>query len=61
LHIEPVMSYTDDSAMTRSLAESLIEKQNVDIIDIAKRFAKSYQKEPDRGYGSGAATVSISY
>jgi poly(ADP-ribose) glycohydrolase ARH3 len=55
------MLYTDDSAMTRSLAESLIEKRNVDIIDVAKRFARSYQKEPNRGYGSGAATVSILY
>ncbi|KAH0951344.1 hypothetical protein HN011_004638 [Eciton burchellii] len=54
---EPVMLYTDDSAMTRSLAESLIEKRNVDIIDVAKRFARSYQKEPNRGYGSGAATI----
>ncbi|XP_071574162.1 ADP-ribosylhydrolase ARH3 isoform X1 [Temnothorax nylanderi] len=54
---EPVMVYTDDSAMTRSLAESLIEKQDLDIVDVAKRFAKSYHKEPDRGYGAGTATV----
>ncbi|XP_077264725.1 ADP-ribosylhydrolase ARH3 isoform X2 [Temnothorax americanus] len=51
------MVYTDDSAMTRSLAESLIEKQDLDIVDVAKRFAKSYHEEPDRGYGAGTATV----
>jgi len=54
---EPVMEYTDDSAMTRSLTESLIEKRDVDIVDIAKRFAKSYQEEPHRRYGGGAITV----
>jgi len=56
--VEPVMEYTDDSAMTRSLAESLIEKQDLDIVDVAKRFAKSYHEKPDRGYGAGTAIVS---
>ncbi|KAL0111704.1 hypothetical protein PUN28_013121 [Cardiocondyla obscurior] len=54
---EPVMEYTDDSAMTRSLAESLIEKQDLDIVDLAQRFAKSYEEQPDRRYGSGTVTV----
>ncbi|XP_018303346.1 poly(ADP-ribose) glycohydrolase ARH3 isoform X3 [Mycetomoellerius zeteki] len=54
---EPVMEYTDDSAMTRSLAESLIEKQELDIVDVAKRFAKSYHERPDRGYGAGTVTA----
>ncbi|EGI59450.1 Poly(ADP-ribose) glycohydrolase ARH3 [Acromyrmex echinatior] len=53
---EPVMEYTDDSAMTRALAESLIEKQELDIVDVAKRFAKSYHERPDRGYGAGTVT-----
>lgn len=60
-YIEPVMPYTDDSAMTRALAESLIEKRDLDIIDVARRFAQSYQKEPERGYGPGAASVSMLY
>ncbi|XP_019887264.1 poly(ADP-ribose) glycohydrolase ARH3 isoform X2 [Ooceraea biroi] len=51
------MPYTDDSAMTRALAESLIDKRDLDIVDVAKRFARSYQNEPDRGYGAGAASV----
>lgn len=53
------MRYTDDSAMTCSLAESLIEKQDLDIVDVAKRFSKNYHEEPDRGYGAGTATVSF--
>ncbi|XP_018362694.1 PREDICTED: poly(ADP-ribose) glycohydrolase ARH3-like isoform X4 [Trachymyrmex cornetzi] len=54
---EPVMEYTDDSAMTRALAESLIEKQELDVVDVAKRFAKSYHERPDRGYGAGTVTA----
>ncbi|KAG5306393.1 ARHL2 glycohydrolase, partial [Pseudoatta argentina] len=54
---EPVMEYTDDSAMTRALAESLIVKQELDIVDVAKRFAKSYHERPDRGYGAGTVTI----
>lgn len=53
------MKYTDDSAMTRSVAESLVDKQDLDIVDIAKRLAKSYYQQPDRGYGAGAINVSI--
>jgi len=45
--------------MTRSLAESLIEKQDLDIVDVAKRFAKSFHEEPNRRYGIGTATVSF--
>lgn len=53
------MEFTDDSAMTRSLAESLIEKRDLDIIDVAKRFVESYYQEPYRGYGTGTITVSV--
>lgn len=55
----PVVQYTDDSAMTKSLAESLIERRDLDLIDLAKRFVKSYYQEPHRGYGSGVVTVCI--
>ncbi|KAL6267129.1 hypothetical protein P5V15_000208 [Pogonomyrmex californicus] len=54
---EPVMTYTDDSAMTRALAESLIEKRDLDIVDVAQRFARSYYENPDRGYGAGTITI----
>lgn len=56
---EPVMQYTDDSAMTRALAESLIEKQDLDIVDVAKRFTKSYHDELSRKNCYGAGTVTI--
>ncbi|XP_012140976.1 ADP-ribosylhydrolase ARH3 isoform X2 [Megachile rotundata] len=51
------MQFTDDSAMTRSLAESLIELKELDIVDIAKRFVKSYYQMPNRGYGPAVVTV----
>lgn len=54
---EPVMEFTDDSAMTRCIAESLIEKRDLDIIDVAKRFVESYYQEPYRGYGTGSISV----
>lgn len=57
--IAPVMQFTDDSAMTRSLAESLIERKSLDLVDVARRFVKSYYQEPNRGYGSAVVTVSI--
>nr|XP_050845157.1 ADP-ribosylhydrolase ARH3-like isoform X2 [Vespula vulgaris] len=53
----PVMQYTDDSAMSQSVAESLIEKGDLDLVDLAKRFVKSYYQEPNRGYGAGVVTV----
>lgn len=53
------MEFTDDSAMTRSLAESLIEKRDLDIVDVARRFVESYYQEPYRGYGAGSISVSI--
>lgn len=53
------MQFTDDSAMTLSLAESLIENKGLDVIDIATRFTKSYYQEPHRGYSPGVVTVSI--
>lgn len=43
--------------MTKSLAESLIEKKDLDLVDLAKKFVKSYYQEPQRGYGSGVVTV----
>ncbi|KAL7290293.1 hypothetical protein TKK_0015993 [Trichogramma kaykai] len=53
----PVIQYTDDSAMTKSVAESLIEKKDLDLKDLAMKFVKSYYLEPNRGYGSGVVTV----
>ncbi|CAB0036404.1 unnamed protein product, partial [Trichogramma brassicae] len=43
--------------MTKSVAESLIEKKDLDLKDLAIKFVKSYYLEPNRGYGSGVVTV----
>ncbi|XP_071871330.1 ADP-ribosylhydrolase ARH3 [Bombus fervidus] len=53
----PVMQFTDDSAMTYSLAKSLVDQKELDVVDVAKRFVKSYYQEPNRGYGMGVVTV----
>ncbi|XP_033339094.1 ADP-ribosylhydrolase ARH3 [Megalopta genalis] len=53
----PVMQFTDDSAMTYSLAKSLVEKKKLDAVDLAKRFVKRYYQEPNRGYGANIVTV----
>lgn len=55
----PVMRFTDDTAMTLTIAKSLVEKRTVDPIDIAKGFVQDYYQEPNRGYGAGVVTVSI--
>ncbi|XP_058806431.1 ADP-ribosylhydrolase ARH3-like [Phymastichus coffea] len=53
----PVMQYTDDSAMSKSVAQSLIDKKDIDLVDMAKKFVKSYYQEPHRGYGLSVVTV----
>lgn len=53
----PVMQFTDDSAMTYSLAKSLVERKELDMVDLAKRFVKSYYQEPNRGYAMGVLAV----
>ncbi|XP_043284797.1 ADP-ribose glycohydrolase ARH3-like [Venturia canescens] len=53
----PVIQYTDDSAMTRSIAQSLIEKRSLVLEDIAKKFVKNYYQEPNRGYGPSVINV----
>ncbi|XP_049631489.1 ADP-ribosylhydrolase ARH3 [Suncus etruscus] len=49
--------YTDDTAMTRALVQSLLAKEAFDEVDMAHRFAQEYKKDPDRGYGAGVITV----
>lgn len=51
------MQYTDDSAMSKDLAESLIECNGLDLTNLSRKFVKSYYKEPYRGYGSSVITV----
>ncbi|XP_069679686.1 ADP-ribosylhydrolase ARH3-like [Periplaneta americana] len=53
----PVKQYTDDAAMTKCLAESLITRGKFDALDVAKRFVKEYFNEPRRGYGQNVIDV----
>ncbi len=46
---------TDDTAMTRDIAESLLACRALDLDDLAQRFARSYRWH--RGYGPGAAAM----
>jgi len=47
----PRKGYTDDTAMTKSVAQCLIEKPAVDYVHLAKLFTEEYMREPRRGYG----------
>ncbi|RWS00714.1 Poly(ADP-ribose) glycohydrolase ARH3-like protein [Dinothrombium tinctorium] len=50
-------SYTDDTAMTKSVAESLLECKGFDAKDMAKRFTFEYEQQPKRGYGANVVDV----
>ena len=51
----PSLIYTDDTAMTLKLAESLVESNGFDGSDMAMRFATEFRDDPNRGYGGGVA------
>ncbi|CAL8127016.1 unnamed protein product [Orchesella dallaii] len=53
----PFKPYTDDTAMTKSVALSLTELKGFNGQDMAKRFTKEYFAEPKRGYGSAVHDV----
>lgn len=53
----PVKQYTDDAAMTKCIAESLIAQEKFDALDIAKRFVKEYFSDPRRGYGAQVVDI----
>ncbi|RWS29743.1 Poly(ADP-ribose) glycohydrolase ARH3-like protein [Leptotrombidium deliense] len=52
-----IYSYTDDTAMSRCLAESLLESNGFNAKDLAKRFTVEYYKQPRRGYGANVVDV----
>ncbi|XP_053123881.1 ADP-ribosylhydrolase ARH3-like isoform X1 [Hemicordylus capensis] len=54
---DKILWYSDDTAMTHSLVRSLLAKQDFDEVDMAKRFAEEYKRDPERGYGAGVTTV----
>jgi poly(ADP-ribose) glycohydrolase ARH3 len=49
--------YTDDTAMTIGLGESLIKKGYLDTQDMGERFKHNFKNEPWRGYASGPPTI----
>jgi len=49
--------YTDDSAMSIGLAESILRKGCLYQQDLGETFRYNYQKEPWRGYASGSPTI----
>uniref|UniRef100_A0A1B6CBF3 ADP-ribosylhydrolase ARH3 n=1 Tax=Clastoptera arizonana TaxID=38151 RepID=A0A1B6CBF3_9HEMI len=53
----PYHQYSDDTAMTKGLAQSLIENNGFDEKHMAKTFVNNYFKEPKRGYGHNVVDV----
>ena len=51
------LSYTDDTAMARQVADSIVAMRSVDPKNLAQRFVNEYFKEPKRGYGASVAEV----
>lgn len=51
------LAYTDDTAMTIALAESLLEVGGFDGHHLAHTFARHFAAEPWRGYGAGPPEI----
>jgi len=51
------LRYTDDTAMSIGLAESLVKKGILDQQDLGETFRYNYEREPWRGYASGPPTI----
>lgn len=53
----PVKQYTDDTAMTFSVCNSLFSQQAFQPSDMAQHFVREYMSEPGRGYGVNVGDV----
>jgi poly(ADP-ribose) glycohydrolase ARH3 len=49
--------YTDDTAMSIGLAESLLEKRGIDQQHLGETFSRNFFREPWRGYASGPPAI----
>ena len=49
--------YTDDSAMSIGIAESILKKGFLDQQDLGETFRTNFEREPWRGYASGPPTI----
>lgn len=52
-----VWKWTDDTAMALSVVEELAQHGEIDRDTLAERFARSFERDPRRGYGAGAQRV----
>jgi poly(ADP-ribose) glycohydrolase ARH3 len=53
----PELCYTDDTAMAMGLAESIVERGDIDPEHVGKTFSENFEREPWRGYASGPPTI----
>lgn len=51
------LRYTDDTALTHALAQSLLECGSLDLDHLAGTFARAFSNDPHRGYGAGATRL----
>jgi poly(ADP-ribose) glycohydrolase ARH3 len=51
------LRYTDDTALTIAVAESLLASRGLDEDHLAATLAASFAADPHRGYGAGAAAL----
>lgn len=51
------VTYTDDTAMTIAVAESLLARGGLDEDHLAATFAAHYRRDPHRGYGAGVRVL----
>ena len=52
-----ILRYTDDTAMSIGLVESILEKQSVDENSIGKKFQTNYSKDPWRSYSASTPNI----
>lgn len=52
-----VLTWTDDTAMTLALTESICARRAIDPAHLGDTFRLHYEREPRRGYASGPPTV----
>jgi len=58
-HLEQLETYryTDDTAMSIGIAESIVKTGCLDVQDLGETFRANFKREPWRGYASGPPTV----
>jgi poly(ADP-ribose) glycohydrolase ARH3 len=57
IELEKELQYTDDTAMAIGLAESILEKGNIDQLHLGDVFRRNFHREPWRGYAPGPPTL----